>query len=113
MKFKEYINFNLELEKNKVIYVPENFSWVKSFSLPDIDLKIPQTEKKSSIQLIMDKKNPIYIQLSDGSRLFFTFDEFKRILGKPAVGKTMIWRTQRLQNDPSSHPSKITMCKVI
>lgn len=113
MKFKEYVNFNLELEKNKTIYVPENFNWVKSFSLPDIDLEMPQTEKKSSIQMIMDKKNPIYIQLSDGSKLFFTFDEFKRILGKPVVGKTMIWRTQRLRNDSSDHPSKITMCKVL
>lgn len=113
MKFKIYIEFLEKLNKNQSIYIPEGYDWVKNFVLPDISLDLPKIEKKGTIKIIMDKSNPIYIGLSDGSKLFFSIDEFNRILGKPLVGKTLVWQTQRLSTDFSSLPSKITSCKVI
>ena len=113
MYFKNYLNFIKLIENNKIIYLPENFDWVKSFIPPSINLDLPSVEKSGKIQIIMDKINPIYIGLSDGSKLFFTIDEFSRITGKPMIGKTMIWKMQRLPNDSNCYPSKITMCKVI
>ena len=43
----------------------------------------------------------------------FTADEFKRIDGKPEIGKTQSVSMQRLQSDSSGSPSKIVSCKVI
>lgn len=113
MKFKKYIKFLEKLNKNQSIYMPENFDWVKDFVLPDMNLDLPSIEKKGTIKIIMDKSNPIYIGLSDGSKLFFSIDEFNRILGKPLVGKTLVWQIQRSPTDFSSLPSKITFCKVV
>jgi hypothetical protein len=113
MNFIKYLNFKKTIENNKNIYFPENFDWTIDFKLPDIGLDLPEIEKSSIIQMIMDKINPIYIGLSDGSKLFFTVDEFKKIIGTPAVGKTLMWKLQRLPNDVSNNPSKITMCKVM
>lgn len=110
MKFKKYLNFVESIKKG--IYFPENFNWAKDFVLPDLNLNLPTIEKSGKIQIIMDKINPIYIGLSDGSKLFFTVDEFNRIIGKPVVGRTMIWKTQRLPSDNGQYPSKITMCKI-
>jgi hypothetical protein len=81
--------------------------------LPDIDIGLPTVEKKGKIDVLLDKKNPIYIQLSDGTKLFFTYDEYKRINGSPEVGKTMIVKMQRLPGDNSVQPSQIVDCKVI
>jgi len=111
--FKKYLNFVQILENNKIIYLPENFSWIKDFSLPNLSLDIPEIEKSAKIRMIMNKINPIYIGLSDGSKLFFTIDEFNRISGTPVVGKTLVWRMQRLSGDNSQRASKITMCKVL
>ena len=112
MEFKKYIKFLDVVEQKKGIWLPENFLWLKDFSLPNIDLGLPSIEKKAKIELIRSKTNPIYIQLSDGSRLFFTFDEFKRITGTPVVGKTITWKTQRISSNESPTPSKITYCRV-
>jgi hypothetical protein len=112
-QFKKYIEFQEMIEKQGNLYVPENFDWVKDFILPQTDLELPSIERKSTIMTVMDKVNPIYIQLKDGSKLFFTYDEFKRISGVPVIGKTLIWKMQRLPQDISIYPSKITMCKVI
>ena len=111
--FKKYLDFIKIIEDNKIIYMPENFDWVRDFSLPNLSLNLPEVEKRGKIQIIMDKINPIYIGMSDGSKLFFTADEFNRIIGKPIVGKILLWRMQRLSNDSTQYPSKITMCKVI
>lgn len=113
--FKNYINILQTLKETQAISIPENFDWVKSFAslLPNLSLDLPQIQKKSKINLVMDKKNPIYIQLDDGSKLFFTHDEFKRIEGKPAVGKNLLVTMQRLSNDNSDLPSKIVKCQII
>lgn len=113
--FKNYLNLSEIVQKNGSIIVPEHFTWAKdiSKSLPGINLDLPQVEKRAKIDLIMDKKNPIYIQLSDGSKLFFTYDEYKRIKGKPEKGKTMIVTMQRLSNDSSKVPSQIVKCEIV
>jgi hypothetical protein len=82
----------------------------EGFSLPDIGL--PSVQKTSRIEHVMDKKNPIYIGLSDGTKLYFTLDEFRRIEGKPSRGKNMTVIMQRRLDDHSNSPSIITKCIV-
>lgn len=113
MQFSNFLDLTQKLEKEGCICIEENFSWVKDIVLPSIDLGLPVVSKTSKISIFSDKTNPIYIQLSDGSKLFFTYDEFKRIQGKPKVGKVMQINMQRLGQDSSLHPSKITLCKVM
>jgi len=113
--FKTYVKITELTEINGGIVVDENFDWAKDIGkmLPHVELDLPLIQKQSKIYYIVDKKNPIHIQLSDGSKLFFTPDEFKRINGKPEIGKTLLVSMQRLQNDFSGLPSKIVSCKVI
>lgn len=112
MQFIEFLNLAEAAVKFKAVCLEGNFDWVKQISLPSINLGLPSVEKKSKIVLLSDKTNPIYIQLADGSKLFFTYDEFRRIQGKPEVGRELKVLLQRLGTDKSVSPSKITMCKV-
>lgn len=113
--FKNFIELIDCVQKHGAILLPEDFQWAKEISkmLPALQLDLPTIEKRAKIDLIMDKKNPIYIQLSDGSKLFFSMDQFKRIEGKPEQGKTIIVSMQRLSNDKSESPSQITKCQII
>ena len=111
--FKKYIDIIECVEKYKAILIPEHWIGDIAKTLPALTLDLPTIEKKAKIETILDKKNPIYIQLSDGSKLFFSFDEFKKIQGQPKRGKTMILTMQRLPHDKSDIPSKITKCCVI
>jgi len=113
--FKNFLELTLLVQKHGAISLPENFAWVKEIAkqMPSINLDLPTIEKRAKIDVIMDKKNPIYIQLSDGSKLFFSIDEFRRIEGKPKQGKTLIVTMQRLPHDNSKLPSQITKCRVV
>lgn len=113
--FKDYLCLSESIEQYGIIYIPESFSWANDIAklLPNLQLDLPQIQKKATIDMVMDKKNPIYVQLSDGSQLFFSFDEFRKIKEQPQRGKTMILTMQRLPNDTSEVPSKITHCQVI
>lgn len=113
--FKDYLKAIENLEKYGAIFVHESSAWIQSIanSLPKIQLDLPTIEKRSEIESIFDKNNPITIQLSDGSKLFFTYDEFKRIEGKPEHGKTMIVTFQRLPQDATDLPSQITKCRIV
>jgi len=85
--------------------------------LPYTDVKIGQTNvnipiiiKKSIVTRFEDKKNPMYIELKDGTKLFITIGEYRRIQGDlPVVPKyTELQVTfQRLPNDNSLEVSKI------
>jgi hypothetical protein len=112
MHFKEYIKV-IENFKKSSFCLEENFNWAKDIVLPDVDLGLPTIEKKSVISILNDKTNPIYMELKDKSKLFFTYEEFKRIQGKPEVGKTIYLKMQRHGGDNSKYPSRITMCKVV
>lgn len=112
--FKSFVSLLESLPSRGVIL--EDFSWAKEIGklLPSLDLGLPTVEKRGKIEMVLDKKNPIFVQLSDGSKLFFTLDEFRRIEGgKPEKGKVMVVSMQRLGGDCSDVPSQITKCCVI
>lgn len=87
-------------------------------NLAGTDIEIPSTiptiSKTAQIQFVEKKQNPIFVLLSDGTRLYFTLDEFNRIPGKePVVGRTMKVKFQRNPKDKSLQPSQIQHCEVI
>lgn len=112
--FKKFVEINALVRQHGAIIFPEHFAWAREIGrqLPAIDLDLPTIQKQAKIEYIMDKKNPIYVQLDDGSKLFFTLDEFKRIHGKPQRGKTMVVQMLRLGHDKSDTPSQIKSCHV-
>jgi hypothetical protein len=73
----------------------------------NIDLNIPSVQKEGRITTLILKKNPIYVRLSDGTEAHFSYDEWKRIEGQPAVGKVMTITFQRHPEDQSQERSKI------
>lgn len=75
-------------------------------SLPN-STHIPSVKKTGKITTLETKKNPIYLRLSDGTEAYFTYDEYNRIHGVPALGKTMTLVLQRHGKDNSLIPSKI------
>jgi hypothetical protein len=81
--------------------------------LPSTDITIPNIEKTSRIKILEYKKNPIYIELSDGTKAHFTYDEFRKIQGKPAIGKLMTIIFQRHPEDRGQEHSKIERAIVL
>ena len=76
--------------------------------MPATNLTIPSTEKTGKITVLLAKKNPIFMKLSDGTELNFTYEQYKRIHGsEPAIGKTMTVIFQRRPNDRGEDHSKI------
>lgn len=76
--------------------------------LPATNLTIPSVSRTGKITVLLKKKNPIFIKLSDGTEIYLTYDEFKRIKGsEPALGKTMTVIFQRSPDDLTSNHSKI------
>lgn len=78
-----------------------------SLHLPSTDLTIPSVERTGRITTLLSKRNPIYIRLSDGTEAQFTYDEYKRIEGKPDIGKTMTLIFQRHPDDSGRSYSKV------
>ena len=82
-------------------------------TLAGTDLQVPQIKKTSRIEVLDKKKNPIYIRLQDGTQLFFTWDEFKRIKGKsPERGDIMSVVFQRHPGNKSQETSQIQSIEV-
>lgn len=80
--------------------------------LPGIDQILPSVTRTGIVTFIDKRKNPIFIHLSDGTKLYFTIDEFKRIQGtEPERGKTMVVSFQRNPADHTDTGSKINSCK--
>lgn len=119
MNFKQYIKIS---EQNTVgkhndfatsAFLPSN--WTGSESAPDknlpflssTDIQIPQVSRSSIIFNIILNKNPIIIELKDGTRLFLSLDEYNRIQNKPEIGKKINVIFQRNETDKSESPSKI------
>lgn len=80
--------------------------------IPNLDVQLPTTTGNGTIEVMNTKKTPIYIRLSDGSDCYFTVDEFRRIKGKPAVGKSMTVVFQRHPENRDSKPSQIIDARV-
>ena len=81
--------------------------------LPSTDITIPSVEKTGRITVLMTKRNPIYVRLSDGTEANFTYDEYKKIQGDPELGKTMTIIFQRHPEDLTKQHSKIDKCFVV
>ena len=75
--------------------------------LPSTDMTLPSVQKTGRIVTLMAKRNPIYVRLSDGTEANFTWDEYNRIEGEPAIGKTMTLIFQRNPEDSTRMYSKI------
>lgn len=71
------------------------------------ELTIPSFERTGRITQLETKRNPILIRLSDGTEAYFTYDEYRRIKGKPAIGKTMTIVFERHPKDWTKNSSKI------
>lgn len=111
--FKTYTRLRELIDVHGSLCVDESFSWANDYQLPAMSLDLPMINKRAKISSVVLHKNPIFIQLEDGTRLFFTYEEYKRIRGTPEVGKTMSISMIRLSDDYSSAPSKIQSCDVI
>ena len=124
MNFKQYIKIT---EQNTVgthndfatsAFLPS--SWTGTESAPDAnlpflsstDLKIPQISRSSTINNIILNKNPITIELKDGTKLYLSLDEYNRIQNKPEVGKNITVVFQRNELDKSEAPSKIVGIRI-
>lgn len=74
---------------------------------------LPLVIKKSVVKTVERNKNPIFVQLEDGTKLHFTWDEFKRIEGgEPKNGKKMLVIMQRRADDNGPTVSQIQKCKI-
>lgn len=78
-----------------------------------VDLVIPQVERSGRIAHINKKQNPIVVELSDGTKCFFTQRQFKGIEGNPEIGKVMTVRIQRNPQDTSNNFSKIEKITIV
>lgn len=87
--------------------VPGNTSRGDGIDIPSTNLTIPSNERTGRIEVLMLKRNPIYVRLSDGTETYFSHDEYNRIEGTPELHKTMTVIFQRHPNDASKSNSKI------
>jgi len=85
----------------------------RGLHLPSTDLTVPSMERTGRIQILLSKKNPIFLQLSDGTQAFFTYDEYRKIQGEPSLGKTMTIIFQRHPDNNSTNLSKIEKAMVL
>jgi len=75
---------------------------------PGLDALLPNITKTSQIRILERNKNPIFMMLADGTKLYMSWDEFRRIKGdEPSIGKNVTVVLQRLENDRSAQPSRI------
>ena len=91
--------------------------------LPDIDIVLPpegtvtpELKKIGFIKEFIYNKDPITVILDDGTTLYFTYDEYKRIQGDlPLVPKLTRLEVsfQTLPQSLYSTPSKINFCKAV
>lgn len=80
-----------------------------SLHLPSADLTIPSETRSGRITILRKNKDPIFIELSDGTKLYFTYDEFKRIKPRePALGRVMNIAFQRHPKTPIEQVSQIS-----
>lgn len=75
------------------------------------DLGLPSVTKSAQIKFIDNKKNPILIFLSDGTKIYIPYDSYKKINVPPEVGRTLMVTFMRRKDDSSEEPSKIQTIK--
>ncbi len=103
---------------------PDTMSFLgRPLHLPDIDIALPpegttshELKKNGMVKHYIYNKDPITVILDDGTTLYFTYDEYKRIKGDlPIIPKLTRFEVifQRLPTNLSPEPSKILACKSI
>lgn len=87
----------------------ENFDWAKDIakSLPNLKLDLPTIKKTGRILTLEFRKNPILIRLNDGTELYLTIDQFKRIHKQPKVGNKLT--VEFLQGDKKENSQIISI----
>ena len=80
--------------------------------LPSNELTVPKMVRSGRITHLYDKKNPIYVRLSDGTEAHFTYDEYRKIQGTPQVGSVMTIQFQRHPKYNGQDASKVDWCVV-
>ena len=80
--------------------------------LPGLDVAIPTVTKTSRVAFVERNKNPILVLLQDGTRLHFSWDQFKRIKGsEPERGKQLTVIFQRHHRAGKDESSQILSCR--
>lgn len=81
--------------------------------LPSYDFALPAVIKTGKVVFIEKNKNPISIHLSDGTKLYLLYPEYRRIKGsEPEMGRTVTVEFQRNAKDDSMQTSKINSITV-
>ncbi len=118
MDFKRFLLIMEYLDAGSAVALPSGLSsgetdlMSKPVFMPRLELGLPATTKTGKIALMIKDKNPILVQLDDGTQLYFNIDQFRRIAGTPAIGRTMNVVFQREGSDRSNMPSVISSCQV-
>jgi len=91
-------------------------TWTGSESLgaypygpPSADLEIPHVSRKSKIRSVEERRNPIVVRLMDGTAIYLTLDEFRRVDSRTKLqpGREITVTFQRREGDDGPDPSKI------
>lgn len=80
-----------------------------SYGLPGTDLAIPNVSRRSRIRSVEKNRNPIRVSLMDGTVIYLTLDEFRRIDSRTRLepDREITVTFQRRDDDGSPDPSKI------
>lgn len=111
--FGDYAKFRDLLEQHGALCLGGGRSWADGVRLPNASLDLPTITKKSRIQIVAMKRNPIFVQLADGTQLFFSYHEFRRLVQRPEVGRLALVKMTRLPDDSSGLPSKIQSFQIL
>ena len=117
MDFKRFMVIMEYLDSGYPALMPGGDSVLQSIfaspiQVPKLELDLPAVTKSGKIALIIKDKNPILMQMADGTQMYLTLDHFRRIKGNPEVGRTMTVVFQRDPADRSQLPSRINSCQV-
>lgn len=74
---------------------------------------LPSVRRVGRVETVLDKSNPITLTLSDGTQLFLTHDEFRRLPSPPRPGQTVEVTFLRLPGDAGPAPSTVTSFKIL
>lgn len=79
------------------------------YGLPGVDLAIPHVTRRSTIRSVERNKNPIKVQLMDGTAIYLSVDEFRRVESRTKLepNREITVTFQRREDDGSPEPSKV------
>lgn len=80
-----------------------------SYGVPGVDLEIPTVSRTSKVRSVEKRRNPIRVELMDGTVLQLTLDEFNRIDTRTKLhpGREVTVTFQRKEDGTSPEPSKV------